>query len=265
MPARAKDGILRSFASLTMAFLLASGVCGQAPDPGLDLLNRGLEAYKAGRYADATADFRQAVEANPTAQAHQYLGAAYAAQIVPNLETPRNRALGDAAIEQFEAVLTLKPDDKVAIEQEASVYRNLARFDEAKAAEVRALRVDPENPAVPYTIGVIDWQQAYKNAAAILAKAGLKDDGVGNSSKGGEACAALQTQNAAWLADAIANLTRAIELKPDYSDAMTYLSLVYRRRADLHCFDPVSVKADIDLAETWAQRAKDARVHASAP
>ena len=33
--------------------------------------------------------------------------------------------------------------------------------------------------------------------------------------------------------DGIANLKKAIELKPDYDDAMTYLNLLYRRKADM--------------------------------
>jgi hypothetical protein len=33
--------------------------------------------------------------------------------------------------------------------------------------------------------------------------------------------------------DGIASLKKAIELKPDYDDAMTYLNLLYRRKADM--------------------------------
>jgi len=33
--------------------------------------------------------------------------------------------------------------------------------------------------------------------------------------------------------DGIASLKKAVELKPDYEDAMTYLNLLYRRKADM--------------------------------
>jgi hypothetical protein len=33
--------------------------------------------------------------------------------------------------------------------------------------------------------------------------------------------------------DGITSLKKAIELKPDYDDAMTYLNLLYRRKADM--------------------------------
>jgi len=37
----------------------------------------------------------------------------------------------------------------------------------------------------------------------------------------------------AMVDDGIANLKKAVELKPDYDDAMTYLNLLYRRKADM--------------------------------
>jgi hypothetical protein len=37
----------------------------------------------------------------------------------------------------------------------------------------------------------------------------------------------------AMVDDGVASLKKAIELKPDYDDAMTYLNLLYRRKADM--------------------------------
>ena len=235
----------------------------QTPASATEFMNRGIEAFKAGQYAAAATAFNQALAADPKPLTHLYLGIAYAAQVVPQVNTFANEKLANAALDQFRTVLEAQPDNKAALEQEAQLFRNIGRLADAKAAERRALPLDPENPMVPYTIGVLDWQEAYRNTNTALAREHLKDDGAGNARKSAALCANLQTQNTALVKDGIANLTKAIDLNPDYADAMTYLSLTYRRRADLHCFDPVSIKADLDLAEIWANRLQGVRARNS--
>jgi tetratricopeptide (TPR) repeat protein len=55
------------------------------------------------------------------------------------------------------------------------------------------------------------------------------------------------------------NLQKAIELNPNYDDAMQYLQLTYRRKADLECGNDAARKADLDEADKWIQRAMGAR------
>jgi hypothetical protein len=40
-------------------------------------------------------------------------------------------------------------------------------------------------------------------------------------------------KSAALTNDGIASLKKALEIKPDYDDAMAYLNLLYRRKADM--------------------------------
>ena len=54
-------------------------------------------------------------------------------------------------------------------------------------------------------------------------------------------------------------LQRAVELNPNYDDAMQYLNLTFRRRADLACGDDAARKADLAKADEWSQRAMGAR------
>jgi hypothetical protein len=66
-------------------------------------------------------------------------------------------------------------------------------------------------------------------------------------------------KNQALVDEGIASLTRAIELKPDFDDAMQYLQLTYRRHADFHCGDPTGISADLKLVEEWTKKAMQAR------
>jgi hypothetical protein len=58
--------------------------------------------------------------------------------------------------------------------------------------------------------------------------------------------------------DGIKNLNRALEIDPRYDEAMAYLNLLYRERADI-AETPEEYKADISQADTWLQKTLDTR------
>jgi len=240
--------------------LLLPSVFAQTPTRSADAyVADGVQAFKSGRYEAAAQFFRKALAIAPTEQTHLYLGVTYAYQVVPHVDTPENLKLADEAVAQFDIVLRANPNAVIAIRQEASVYRITGREQKARELERSAEPLDPANPEIPYTIGVLDWVEAYRNTQLGLSSEGLMDNGVGNSKKSPELCAKLKTQNTPLLDDALANLTRAVELDTSYEEAMTYLSLVYRGRANLHCSDPKAVTQDIVLADTWARKSMAAR------
>jgi hypothetical protein len=56
-------------------------------------------------------------------------------------------------------------------------------------------------------------------------------------------------------------LNRAVEINPNYDDAMQYLNLNYRRKADLECPNDAARKEDLAQADQWVQKAIGARKH----
>jgi tetratricopeptide (TPR) repeat protein len=259
--------------AIAIPFVFALALQSQQPDPTpkpspevTTAISTGAQAFRAGRYADAATSFRKAIELDPNNQrAHLDLGAAYAAQVVPGLDTPANISAATLAITEFDLVLKANPDNLVALSQEASVYRNIKDLDKSKALEKRAIAIDPADYQAVYTIGVIDWMQAHANAVKILALENLTDDGQGNVKMSPASCEAMRTANAELVDDAVANLTRAIELKPDYADAMAYLNLIFRRRADLNCGDPAFVANDLRLAREWSEQSVKIRQQPKPP
>jgi tetratricopeptide (TPR) repeat protein len=59
--------------------------------------------------------------------------------------------------------------------------------------------------------------------------------------------------------EAMKYLQQAVNINPNYDDAMQYLNLNYRRKADLECGDDAARKADLAQADQWVQRAIGAR------
>jgi hypothetical protein len=129
----------------------------------------------------------------------------------------------------------------------------------AKEYQQRVIGVDPRDAEANYTIGVIDWTQSYKNAVTILADAGIKDDGEGNAKKSGAICAKLQSVNSDLVNDGLKYLLQAVNIRPNYEDAMSYINLTYRRKADLECGNDAARKADVATAQDWVTRAMGAR------
>jgi tetratricopeptide (TPR) repeat protein len=225
-----------------------------------DQLNKGVQAFKNARYEEAIGHFQTAISLDPNSeQAKLYLATAYSYQVVPNLDTPENLAVAQKALDGFNAVLAKDPNDLTALKQIASIDRNIKKLDEAKEYEKKVIAIDPNDAEAHYTIGVVDWMQAYKNAITILAADGLTDDGNGNAKKSKGACQKLKDANSAIVQEGLDYLNKAVDINPTYDDAMSYLNLTYRRKADLECPDDAARKADLAKADEWSQKSMGAR------
>lgn len=223
-----------------------------------DQLNKGVEAFKTARYEEAINHFQQAVALDPTLpMARLYLATAYSQQVVPNLQTPDNLKDAQLAIQNFQMVLDKEPKNINALKGIAALYLNIQNFDQAKAYQNKVIAVDPNDAAAYYTIGVIDWTLAYKNALPVRQSFGLHDNG--DPIKDKKACADLAEKNGPLIQEGLDSLTKATQLKENYDDAMAYINLLNRRKAENECGNDDARKADIATADEWVQKAMAAR------
>jgi tetratricopeptide (TPR) repeat protein len=226
-----------------------------------DQINKGVAAFKNAQYEQAVNNFQNAVKLDPTSDnAKLYLATSYAYQVVPNLKTPENLAFAQKALDGFNAVLAKNPSDLTALKQVASIHFNIGMLEQAKADQLKVIAVAPDDAEAYYTIGSIDWMtEYYKNAVPILAADGLTDDGSGNKKMTKGACAKIQAANTALVTDGLQSLMKAVELNPNYDDAMQYIQLTYRRKADLDCGNEPARKADMGEVDFWTQKAMGTR------
>ena len=225
-----------------------------------DRLVKGVQEFKAGHYERAVDLFQESIDLDPNYDsARLYLATAYSYQVVPNLDTPDNLKIAQKAMDGFNEVLSKKPDDLGALRQIASIERNIKRYDQAKATELKIIGLDPTDAEANYIVAWIDWNVAYKNATTILAAAGMTDDGKGNVKKSKDVCAKLVAANTTLLTEAMQYLQKAIDINPNYDDAMTYMTLSYVRKADLECGNDEARKDDLAKADGWMQKALGAR------
>ncbi len=225
-----------------------------------DQLNKGVEAYKSGKYEEAIGHFQKATELDPTLpMAKSYLATALSQNIVPGLDTPENLKTAQQAISIFQEILVKDPSDVNSLKQIAGIYFNIKKLDDAKIWQKKVLAVDPKDPEAAYTVGVVDWTLAHENVLKALVPAGFNDDGEGNAKVPKKIMDQIAQENAPLVEEGLQYLNEAIANRPNYDDAMAYLNLIYRRKADLDYNDPAARKADLASADDWRTKAMGTR------
>jgi tetratricopeptide (TPR) repeat protein len=209
-----------------------------------DLLNKGVGAYKNGLYDAAIDDFQKAKELDPgLMNARLYLATAYASQYIPGAPSDQNVRLGTAAVNEFKEVLQIDPNNLSAVDGVGSILFQMAgvpydtkKFEESKSFHQKHIDLRPNDPEPYYWIGVIDWTLAFRANGEV--RAAYNKDHVTKQAKDTDTLpAALRGDYAAkygpMVEEGITDLQKAIQIKPDYDDAMAYLNLLYRRKADM--------------------------------
>jgi len=225
-----------------MAALIGATGCDRLK--ARDLLNKGVAAYANGQYDVAVEDFKQAKVLDPTLlNARLYLATAYATQFTPGAPSEDNLRMGQQAIAEFQDVLTVDPNNKTAIDGIGSMLYQIGsspfdpdKLKEAETYQQKHIDLWPDDPQPYYWIGVIDWALSYRANAEMRAKYNTANPN--KAVKDADPLPpALRDQYAAdygpMVDDGIAKLNKAIQLQPDYDDAMAYLNLLLRRKADM--------------------------------
>jgi len=248
-----------------LALVLTRPICAQTVSSEM---NAGVEAYKSAMYENAIAHFLKAVQLNSTVVvAHLYLATCYAQMYIPGAESTDNLQQAENSIAEFNRVLALNPSPEqrmTAVKGLASLSFNMKRFDDARQYYHQAVELDPQDAEGYYSLAVIDWTEAYTPRMELRQSIGLQptDEMISSSS-----CNLLRSMNQEKVEDGILNLHKALNLRSDYDDAMAYMNLLYREKAEYECDDPVARQADLRLADLWVDRTiavKKARAEAAA-
>lgn len=251
--------MLRSRWIAGFAFLLFALIPTQ-PQSYDEELRLGIEAYKNNHYEEAIQHFRKATELDPSqTKAHMYLATACVSQYIPGVQSSDNLRYAEEAIEQYQHVLDSGADTGPKINSTkgiAYLCLNMKKWDEAKTYYQKALALDPNDPEPYYSIGVISWTRCYQPRMEERAKLGMRPDEhlSAKNMDQKKICDELRVKNASTIEEGIDNLNRAIQLRPDYDDAMAYMNLMYREKADVECDNPSLRAQDLRTADEWVDK-----------
>ncbi|HTV57709.1 MAG TPA: hypothetical protein VMD77_02155 [Candidatus Baltobacteraceae bacterium] len=254
---------MRLFLLVVLAAVVGSSGCNKLR--ARDKLNKGVQAFKGAQFDVAIEDFKQAKELDPKLMnARLYLATAYASQYIPGAPSQENINMGDQAIQEYKNVLSVDPDNLSAIDGLGSLYFNMGgtpfneqMLDESKGYHEKHIELKPDDSAPYYWIGVIDWTLAFRGNRELRAdfnkdaRKPVKDTDPLPASLVPQ----FQQKYGTVVDEGITNLKKAIELRPDYDDAMAYLNLLYRQKADMETSVDAR-NADLQMADDLVEKVK---------
>jgi len=244
-----------SIFGLSILFLASLTYCQtQTSESGLPLteaqtqarnaLDLGVQALKNHRFEEAVQFFIQARDLDPQLlDARLDLANAYASEYIPGAPNDDNARIGNLATDAYQDVLQVDSHNLVAIDDLASILYQRAgqpfdekMFEESKTYYQKHIELKPDDAQPYYSIGVIDWALSYRGNTALRMEYNKTagDKGLQDTDPLPEP---LRTEYAqkfeSMVEEGIDSLKQAITLKPDNPDALTYLNLLYRRKADM--------------------------------
>jgi tetratricopeptide (TPR) repeat protein len=232
-------------------------------------IKKGNEFFKAQQYQTALASYQEALRLDPgEKKLYKFIGLAYLGMYQPGSKHPKDLEFAAKAIENLKVYIEAHPEDKKAREFLVSMYLSTDRFDEAIAFYQEMLKADPKdsramqslasmyfkkgdfdngvrwlqerlkvegnNPEVYYLIGVQAWDRSYNYPDIDPAR------------------------RAQIVEEGLQSLNKALELKPDYFEAISYINLLYREKAKLEV-DPAKQQEYLDTANRYLQQALELR------
>lgn len=228
-----------------------------------DNLGKGVNAFKAGQYTAAADDFKTAVDLDPDLpEARLYLATAYMTQYVPGSEAPDNKRNATSALEMFQTALNSNLNDKnklLAMQSLANLYYNMRDYPKAEEWHKKVVQADPKNKEAYYSLGVIAWTEFVPSYREARSEQGLKAEDPGplrdpKNKKEPDIKAELKAKYWQKLTDGIDAEKKALEIDPEYENAMAYMNLLIRYRADLDDTKE-QYQADAKEADDWVQKA----------
>lgn len=234
-----------------------------------DNLNKGVQAFKSAKYNVAVEHFKAATELDPEfTNARVYLATAYMSQYIPGADSPENMQNAKAAETEFLKVLEKEPNNTLAIESLASLHYNqaqgnqpldqkLKKLDEAAQWYSKLASVDPNAKTAFYSLGVITWAKWYPRLMEARREMGMKPEDPGPL-KDKKVREKMRTEWLATIDKGIENLEKALKVDPEYDEAMAYLNLLHRERADL-LDSPDEYRKEIETADNFVQKALDTK------
>lgn len=253
------------------ALLLLAGVALSGCDKirSKQEIKKGNEYFKATQYPAALASYQQALKLDPgEKRLNKHIGLAYMAMYQPGSKHPKDLEFAAKAIGQLKIYLDAYPEDKRAREFLVSMYLQTDRYDEAiafyqgllnsKADDTKAMQslaamyfkkgdfdkgvewqkkraaLEPNIPEPYVMIGVQAWDRSYHYPDIDPAsRAKIVDMGL-------EA------------------LDKALKIRAENFDALTYVNLLYREKAKLEP-DEAKQQEYIATADKYREQALELR------
>lgn len=237
---------IRSLATVGLMAVVVLGLGGCDKLKARDQLQQGMQAFKAGQTDAAIENFKKAKDLDPNLlMAKLYLGTAYQSSYIPGAPSEENQRNGKQALAEYQDVLSADPNNLDAIDRIGALLNAMAsvpfspdKLNESKTYWQKHISIKADDPEPYYWIGLIDWNLAYKSNMTARAEynhvpANYKKQIHDDQPMPADLRAKFAADQQKTVDEGYAALKKATDLKPDYDDAIAYLSLMDRQKADM--------------------------------
>jgi tetratricopeptide (TPR) repeat protein len=234
---------------------------------------KGNEFLKAAQYESALSAYQEALRLDPSeTKLHKHIGIAYMGMYTPGSKHPKDMEFSQKAIDNLKQYVAAYPEDPKVLEYLVSMYLNTERFDDAIAFyQAEVLKRNPKDTKAMQSLAMLYFKKGdFENGVKWLKE---RLNVVDTNEERAEVYYLIGVQ--AWdrsynfpdvdpvvrtqiVDEGMVALNKAIEMKPDYFEAISYLNLLYREKAKMET-DPVKKQEFTDTANKYLQQALELR------
>jgi tetratricopeptide (TPR) repeat protein len=228
-------------------------------------IKEGNEYFKAQKYETALAKYQEAQRLDPgETKLKKNIGLAYMGLYQPGSKHAKDLEYASKAIENLKEYVTHYPDDKKAREFLVSMYLATDRYDDAIVFYEQMLKSDPKDTKAMGSIASMyfkkgDFDKGMEWQKKVAEAEGDKPDpyimiGVQAWDRSYH-YPDLDPATRAHIVDEGMNaLQRALQIKPDSFEALTYVNLLWREKAKTET-DPAKAAEDTENANKYLAQA----------
>jgi tetratricopeptide (TPR) repeat protein len=167
----------------------------------------------------------------------------------------------DVLVKMYEADLQKNPNDMAAINSLINVHSRADHWAEALKWSMKRADLQPRDAEAQYTVGVMIYNRLFQKGGADKASYDPRPDPNADPKAPPKTpppftMGDLMGPERVRVADlGIQYMTRALEIRPSYREAMGFMSLLYRQKA-FGLFDkPAEWELTVNTAEEWRGKA----------
>ncbi|MBN2242861.1 MAG: hypothetical protein JW793_09235 [Acidobacteria bacterium] len=199
-----------------------------------DNLNKGVKAFTDQKYDAAAQFFQKSIALDPDFPEdvpRMYLATAYMLQFVPGSMDPKSEQMGEKAVATFAEVVDRsqaagKPNIGAMLAI-ASLSYQMNKVEQTKEWCRRVLAVEPQTQEereqmaeAHYRIAVMDFDTVNEETGTLGENIEFLEDADKDTLRG-------------YIEEGLDSLEKALEIRPDYFDAMMYQNLLLREKAKM--------------------------------
>jgi beta-lactamase regulating signal transducer with metallopeptidase domain len=255
---RARLALASGLAALAVCAVIASGLAltARAQSGSSGEMKLAAEAYNRGDFKAAVEHFENAVRLDPAnIDAKLFLANALMREFFVE-KAPADGPLLAGARRQYLDVLASDARNKLAMQGMVAIALQMKKLSEGREWALKLIDLDPKDKTAYYAAGVLEWAAIYPEYQRSKQAAGVKQQEYwipdANVRK------RLRDQYLPQLEEGFRMLQIALQLDPDYADAMAYMNLLDRLKSGM--VDSSSESADlISKGDDWVGKALAAK------